>query len=101
MKYRYYLPEDGETIEDAREVTRRRFSLATRDFVLDDDFEDDEDAAAAAAEKHFDESSGDWDGVYRFAIVDAHDRETLYDVEPEYVPRFMITEVSAGGATGP
>jgi hypothetical protein len=73
LRYRFYIPEHGETVEDAQEVREKCYSF--------------EDAAEEAAEQYH--PGAEWfEGSMLFAVVDEDGKEERLSVLLEYAPRF-------------
>lgn len=82
MSYRYYIPNDIETIADAR--------------AMDGDYSCPEEAAEeAAAYEHSNCDGWNRDWPMTFAIINENGKETLVRVEREFEPFFTGEEVQS------
>lgn len=85
MRYRYFVPDGGGTIEDAKLIVS---------WVTYHDFDDIEYAVDRAAEMHYEANHADWtSGTVRFAIVDENDVVKMFDVTIDWAPTFACSEV--------
>jgi hypothetical protein len=85
MKYRYFNPDDGETIDDALPVTIKW--IVNGETVEQNEFDSVEEAAEYAAEEC--QPYAEWhSGSRLFAIVDEQNNVVNVDVEIEYTPTF-------------
>lgn len=76
MRYRFYVPDHGESSDDARDVLEKCYSF--------------EDAAEEAAEQYH--PGAEWfEGSTLFAVIDENGDERRFDVLLEYAPRFSAT----------
>ena len=94
MKYKYFVEDYGETVDDAILVYRERFDRELNDFVKDYQFSGDHyDVAEYAARLHYQRSSPDWnDGSQKISIVDQLGNIESFDVLLEYEPTFNVSK---------
>jgi hypothetical protein len=76
MQYRFYVPEHGETAEDARAIEAKCYSF--------------DDAAEEAAEQYHPGAEW-WEGSIVFAILDETGAEGRFSVLLEYSPTFSAS----------
>ena len=92
MKYKFYVPAHGETIEDAVDVHRKRFDYNKNKMVDDYEYfvnESIENVAEDAAEILHESLCGEWsEGTRTIVVVSADGKEETFDVGIEYSPTF-------------
>lgn len=94
MNYKYFLPDDGETVADARAITRKQWN---RDASTYGDAPVESvshrHAAQNAAQSYYAKNYSDWsDGEeVAFGIVDDDGAVEVFDVELEFEPTFSAS----------
>lgn len=99
MRFKYFHPDGGETIDDARDVHTNRHVLVDNEYVWRKtySFADHDDALDAAAEIHYKASYPDWhEGERTIAIVDEAGVVKTFAVMLEYSPTFTAKEITNG-----
>jgi hypothetical protein len=84
MKYRYFNPDEGETIDDAEPVVTTWF--VDGGFVEVDEFTNDVETAAEVAAEQYQPYAEWYEGSRTFAIVDEQNNVVHVSVELEYAP---------------
>ena len=96
MRFRYYVPDDGDAVDDAREVYYERYVGGFEPWEKHYEFDDHEDAAEYAGKLHHERSAPDWnDGEVTIAIVDTNGAIEVFDVSLEYTPSFSVSRHKA------
>lgn len=91
MRFRYYIPDEGGTVENAREIYCERFAGGSEGWGKHDEFDSHEEAVDNAAKLHYERNASDWNGgKVTIAIVDKKETE-LFDVELDHVPSFTVS----------
>lgn len=94
MTWKYFMPELGETIDDAKPVMRSRYDFEKNEIIDEPAFcVDHRDAAEMAAGQCRHQHDLEWHkGEQTISVVDNEGHIKTFEVEIEYEPTFSATE---------